>query len=354
MAITPISAPDASGQRGFYNKYPYTDFHELNLDWLLTNYQAIIDKLNQTIAWANVHQGEYEEAIRRLTAVENELATFEAEINRRFNVLEASLTAEVNQLIADTRAELDDTKKQIQKEVAEAIQQMQNEFTQLYNTVKNDIAAMNVEIQRAIFELQNSITANNDYIFNQVNQRLQDFIDNLPDYENLIIYNPVRGEDTNVQTAIIDLYDNFRIYGLTASQYDSLQLTAAQYDAKGLTALEYDRWAYKLLDYPDPDYFIRDPFTGLYSRVQVVIYELANLHRDALTAAEYDALELTAADYDALGLTAYVYDWYGIVLFGDALTASEYDALGLTAAEYDAKRLDAWQYDLYGKLLLTA
>lgn len=354
MAITPISAPDATGQRGFYNKYPYTDFHELNLDWLLANYQAIIDKLNDTIAWANTHQGEYEEAIRRLTAVENELSTFESEIDRRFTQLQDSLTAEVDQLIADTKAELDATKKQIQREVADAIAAMQSQFDALYNSVKNDIAAMNMEIQRAIYTLQNSITANNEYIFNQVNQRLQDFIDNLPDYENLIVYNPVRGENTNVQTAIIDLYDCFRIFGLTASQYDSLQLTAAEYDAKELTALEYDRWAYNLLDYPDPNYFIRDPFYGEYVRVQVVIYKLADLHKDCLTAAEYDALELTAAEYDALNLTAYIYDWYGITLFGDALTAAEYDALGLTAAEYDAKRLDAWQYDAYGKLLLTA
>ena len=30
---------------GITNKYPYTDFHEMNLDWILTNYQAIIDKV---------------------------------------------------------------------------------------------------------------------------------------------------------------------------------------------------------------------------------------------------------------------------------------------------------------------
>ena len=58
---------------GITNKYPYTDFHEMNLDWLLTTYQSIVDKLNETIDWANNHQTEYEEAIARLTAVENEM-----------------------------------------------------------------------------------------------------------------------------------------------------------------------------------------------------------------------------------------------------------------------------------------
>lgn len=352
--ITPINAPDATGQRGFYNKYPYTDFHELNLDWLLANYQAIIDKLNDTISWCNTHQDEYEEAIRRLTAVENELATFEAQITAKFNKLQADLTAEVEQLIAETRRELDDTKKQIEEEVAAAIKAMQDNFEQLSDQVTSDITNIRVELNRAIVDLSNKIVANNDLVYDTVMQRLEDFLNNLPDYENLIVYNPVRGEQTNVQTAIIDLYDMFRVWGLTAFQYDRLNLTASEYDSKQLTSLEYDRYGYTLLDYPDPNYFMRDPFTGLYSRVQVVIYELANLHRDALTAAEYDTLELTAEEYDNLLLTAYIYDWYGIILFGDALTASEYDALELTAAEYDAKRLDAFQYDVYGKLLLTA
>lgn len=352
--ITPINAPDVSGQRGFYNKYPYTDFHELNLDWLLSNYQAIIDKLNDTIAWCNVHQGEYEEAIERLTAVENEINTFEQQITEAFNQLQIDLTAEVNQLIDETKAELEATKKQIEEETAAAIEQMQDEFANLYNSVKNEIAAMKIEIQRAIYELRGLISANNDYVFNYVMQMLQDFIDNLPDYENLIVYNPVRGAQTNVQQAILDLYDSFNVYGITAAEYDSLQLTALKYDNLGLTALEYDRYAYKKLGYPDPDHYMRDPFTGYVVKNQVVIYELTDLHRDCLTAAEYDALELTAEEYDSLELTAYLYDWYGIVLFGDTITAEEYDALELTAAEYDAKRIAAYQYDVYSKLLLTA
>ena len=352
MSISPISY-DGYGA-GIQNHYPYTDFHEMNLDWLLTNYMAIVTKINETVAWMNNHQTEYEEAIARLTAVENEINSFETEINNRFNKLQTDLTAEVNALIAETKRELDETKAQIQKEVSEAIAAMQQEFDALYNSVKNDIASMKIEIQRAIVTLQSSITANNQYIFDSVEERLNRFIQDLPDYENLIIYNPVRGEQTNVQTAIVDLYSMFAVYGLTAAQYDSLQLTALEYDSKNLTAREYDVWGYKLLDFPDPQLFMIDPFNGRTVLNKVVIYELAELHRDALSAAEYDALELTAEDFDSLDLTAYVYDWYGIVLFEDALTASEYDALELTAAEYDAKRIDAWQYDRYGKLLLVA
>lgn len=58
-----------------------------------------------------------------------------------------------------------------------------------------------------------------------------------------------------------------------------------------------------------------DPTTGLYSPLQVVIDNLYTLGRtDALTATEYDALDLTATAYDAFELTAFAYDQNGKTL----------------------------------------
>ena len=52
-----------------------------------------------------------------------------------------------------------------------------------------------------------------------------------------------------------------------------------------------------------------DPTTGAYSPLQTVIDNLYNASReDALSAAEYDSLELTATAYDAYELTANEYD----------------------------------------------
>lgn len=57
---------------------------------------------------------------------------------------------------------------------------------------------------------------------------------------------------------------------------------------------------------------VYDPTTGLYSPLQIVIDNLYGQGRsDALTATEYDALDLTATDYDAYQLTAYDYDTNG-------------------------------------------
>ena len=58
-----------------------------------------------------------------------------------------------------------------------------------------------------------------------------------------------------------------------------------------------------------------DPTTGLLSPLQVVIDNIYGTSReDALTATEYDALQLTATAYDAYAVSAFDYDMYGKTL----------------------------------------
>lgn len=310
MAITPITVQSTQGQTGFFNKYPYTDFHELNLDFLLATYKSIVDKANEIITWANNHQIEYEEAIARLSAVENEIETFEAQITAAFNKLESDLTAELKKALADTIAEVDATITQLRKDVAAAIAGFENRFLELETQIKKELAETKAEVARAIIELRSVIEANNKFVFDYVENRLQKFIDDLPEILTVQVYNPYRGEVTDIQTAVNDLYNMAAIWGLTASQYDSLGLTAQEYDSLGLTAQEYDTLGYKLL-YKDPDHYMLDPFNGEYHHVKTIIYELSELHKNDLTAEEYDDLELTAEEYDNKELSAFQYDWNG-------------------------------------------
>lgn len=46
---------------GFFNKYPYTDFHELNLDWVLKTVKDLFAAVQQIDGWIDQHQTEYEE-----------------------------------------------------------------------------------------------------------------------------------------------------------------------------------------------------------------------------------------------------------------------------------------------------
>lgn len=57
---------------------------------------------------------------------------------------------------------------------------------------------------------------------------------------------------------------------------------------------------------------VYDPTTGILSPLQTVIDNIYGTSReDALTATEYDALQLTATAYDAYDVSAFDYDKYG-------------------------------------------
>lgn len=294
----------------FINKYPYTDFHELNLDWLLKNYQAIIDEINEINTWIAQHKIEYEDAIARLTIVEGEIDTFEAQVNAAFEQLRQEQQQQLDYALASINLEVDTKLAQLEADVQNAINDIYAKYDQLQVDIMSELQAFRTQINNEIIAIRNEMRANNQLVFAWVENRIQELIDSLPEILTVYVYNPYRGETTNIQIAINDIYSVACIWGLTAQQYDDLGLTASEYDALELTALEYDTTGYKLL-YPDPNYYMMSPFTGELTHIKNVVTKLCYFHMEGLTAEEYDQKELTADEYDALELTAFDYDWFG-------------------------------------------
>lgn len=281
----------------FFDKYPYTDFHELNLDYLLGEFKTLKDSYQDIIDWIENDASNYNDLVYRLDG-----------LDRRCD----SLNDQIGLLSIQTNFRFD----QLNSKIDSQYTQITNEYRALFNSimasVNSELMLMNNRIEDYKRELIQLIQDENTAVMGYVHSELENFIANLPDYEQLIIYNPVRGEQTNVQTAINDLYGYFNMYALTAQEYDDLQLTAEDYDRYGLTAHEYDTEGRNWLG-TNSIYLMRSPFTGEMAPMQEVILDLFELHRsNALTASAYDALDMTASYYDGLMIEALNYDLNGI------------------------------------------
>lgn len=270
--------------------FPHTHMYDSDLRELINYYEQLVKKYDSLVAdiealqeWKTEHVEDYEKLLSKVNNLENEITTFESEINEAF----AKFKSDTNTEIA-------------------------NMFNALENEITTQLANMKLEINQLALELSDAIENFRTEMVEYIDGRFDVFIQNLPDYENLIVHNPVRGIDTTVQVALDDLYSYFNVFGLTAHQFDSLELTCEEFDAKGLTAHEFDSNGYKLLGYPDPTYYMRDPFTGEWALVSDVVMKLFALHAGTITAEEFDTLELTCDEFDAKETTAFNFDFFGI------------------------------------------
>lgn len=128
---------------------------------------------------------------------------------------------------------------------------------------------------------------------------------------------------------------------------------------------------------------VYNPTEGRYDYLQDTLNDIYNyLRYYAITANEYDTLNLTADEYDSKMITAREYDLYAkqILMINwccqmyspitgeilpiskvieqlasqskNEITAQEYDDLDLTAQEYDNKNITAYDFDWNGKTIL--
>jgi hypothetical protein len=127
------------------------------------------------------------------------------------------------------------------------------------------------------------------------------------------VYNPTTGEYDYLQNTINDLYTYLRYYGITANEFDTLALTAQEFDNKLITARDFDLYAKQILmiNWCCKMY---SPITGEIEPISKVVNELASLHKNEITAQEFDNLDLTAQEFDDKNISAYDFDWNGKIL----------------------------------------
>ena len=182
----------------FINQFPYSDFHELNLDWLL----------NKT----------------------KELESTTAYLVEEFSKIEV-VTEEYIQSMIDSAIETNNIV------LAGKLIQLKNEITTEYkgyvtaqiNTLTTYIDNQDVHYDGLAQGYANTALSDaKDYVDSQV-------------LEYTMMINPITGEYEDVRNVVDDIVTYFHTSdALTAGEYDALDLTAGAYDAYDITAYDYD------------------------------------------------------------------------------------------------------------------
>ena len=214
-------------------------------------------------------------------------------IDNAINDLKSYVDRQDQILYNYTDEEINKLKKYSDQEDLKVIDQLTSLINQkvefLTDYINSNVKLLNIQIEQKFEELQEEI----DKII----------------IKGIDVYNPTTGRYDNIQNVVYDLYKYLRYYGITASEFDTLNLTAKEFDDKEITARNFDLYSKNILMI-DFNHYMHNPFTGEIDKITDVINQLANLHKPLpISAGDFDLLELTANDFDQKELTAYQFDF---------------------------------------------
>ncbi len=147
---------------------------------------------------------------------------------------------------------------------------------------------------------------------NKLSESVTGFDDRIKAVEDL-----VSSLNEQVEAILVELDNKVSIedfeQGLNALKVELQNLIIENYNTlKAYSDAEDEKLQYQIDHFSADNIQVYDPTTGLLSPLNVVLDNIFDTTRDeAISAGEYDALELTAGAYDALEITAIEYDRYG-------------------------------------------
>lgn len=298
----------------FRNKYPYTDFHEFNADWVLTiitEFDAYIKSIKEIID----ELAQYYDIVDHLQQEVNSLSQVVGTYTSRISQLESDvrdIRISINQLENSLIRLIND--EEHARKAADNV--LQDQIDDLMLAVQN-IDALRKRIEAVYWSLRECI----DIVVSDTERRLllyindrvlllQDQIDDIYDKLTHIAINVYNWQaysyandgridfDFNNKLLYIHLGNN-----LSALEYCKLGLTADQYKAYNLTSWRYLMYGAKEL-HAD---FVFMPVSGHRQETSVAISDVLTFLCNTLPADTYAGLELTSDEYTALDLTAIQY-----------------------------------------------
>ena len=183
---------------GFVNKYPYTNFHDINLDYILERISDLEVKMKYLEEeWSKIHV----------------------------------LTEDYIQAMIDRAITAEDMK-------------IQNDLNNLHSRINSE---RDTYVSQQINSLRNYVDIQDNNILNaskaytdSAEARMKLYTDDkLINYTYM--YSPITGEYMDVREVVNQIVTYFHSQNsLMASEYDVMDLTATEYDNEEITAYDYD------------------------------------------------------------------------------------------------------------------
>lgn len=260
------------------NKYPYTDFHEMNLDWIMktlgelkTEYEKLLAEYNEIYEfYANIEQ-------RIASAINAEMVDVWAEINTRFLAFNSRIVH------CETRV----------NELSDALADMN---VILKNYTDSRVTSAKIEMEQYASDLFGELQVQVD--------ELRELIENIPD--QIQVFNPVIEDQDNLNNTLSDMYHNSRvIHGISVSEYGAMGITVDEYNAFYMNVTEYAMKAKAILNrFWKWDY---NHITGIKNTFGNLISWAVNAIEGTKSINDYNALGYSVNDYDNLGISCLDY-----------------------------------------------
>lgn len=169
-----------------FNNFPYTNFHELNLDWVIRKVKEL-EPLQESV---NEIAGKYNSMYNKVVQLSAQFDSFASDIQAQFAEYAEETSAELTQRM--------------------------NMIVDLLNVFRSMIAQRVSDVETRMDNVERTV----------VNAA---YIDS-----------PFTGEYVPIQQVIYQLASLHTTGALTAAEYDAADLSASAYDALQITAYEYD------------------------------------------------------------------------------------------------------------------
>lgn len=249
---------------GFDHGFPYSNFHEINLEWL----------------------------INKMKELECFVKTEMAKQNQKIKELGEKLDKEIED-----------------RKTADA--GLQTQITNNYNYLVSRIGTLEEKHRLDMVYVRDEMAQNYVTLKNYIDQEIEKVKRLINAPIPCPTFNYIRQKTVCLQTTLFDYYNFLRPHAFTAGWFDAQGFTCAELDSLGQTAIQWDMFGKCNLRNARKNWpwMVYDHHTGQVVPAAQSLNELWQYHMTGLTCGEWDNMSYTCAEFDAAGYTAKQLDW---------------------------------------------